>query len=145
MTLRQGQAVGSPITVSMHNPTAVYREEENEDLKNSETDSLTLTLYTFHDERKQVVTSATLSVQICIYNQLRQYSCLASCGKCCSKIVSKSLSLNQSYQGQSRSHLQPFCMLNFFTLAFLCQLKTMYYARVLSGAKTRALQGIRVL
>lgn len=46
----------------MHNPTAVYREEENEDLKNSETDSLTLTLYTFHDERKQVVTSATLSV-----------------------------------------------------------------------------------
>lgn len=31
-------------------------------LKNSETDSLTLTLYTFHDERKQVVTSATLSV-----------------------------------------------------------------------------------
>lgn len=45
-------------------------------LKNSETDSLTLTLYTFHDQRKQVVTLATLSVYIYVYNQLRQYSCL---------------------------------------------------------------------
>lgn len=31
-------------------------------LTNSETDSLTLTLNTFHDQRKQVVTSVTLSV-----------------------------------------------------------------------------------
>lgn len=31
-------------------------------LKTSETESLTLTLYTFHDQRKQVVTLATLSV-----------------------------------------------------------------------------------
>lgn len=31
-------------------------------LKNSETDSLTHTLYTFHDQRKEVDTLATLSV-----------------------------------------------------------------------------------
>lgn len=42
--LRQDWELGSPRTVSVHNPTAVYLWGENKGLKNNETSSLSLTL-----------------------------------------------------------------------------------------------------